>query len=244
MPPKTGHTIEVATTATDLTNHVSAWRELSNRSLEDNAYLQPDFLIPAFEHRQFEGTPVALFVYECFGDDRALAMVATFEIRPPTLRVPFRHLQSSTGMHGFLARPLVSRERPQQAVRAMLDWLASEKFEWHGVIFRHLFSRSPVGAMLLELTRVISASAIRYPTFRRAALEDQNSFDNYLAQLPAKRRQDYRRNGRRLDAAGRVQVDCRILDPACSEFVNPHWSAFRKLTNTCLSRSTESRSAG
>jgi CelD/BcsL family acetyltransferase involved in cellulose biosynthesis len=219
MPPKAGHTIEVATSAADLANHISAWRHLSGQSLEDNVYLRPEFLIPAFEHRQFEGVPLALFVYECRGDSRDLAMVAAFESRPPTLRIPFRHLQSSAGLHGFLVRPLLAQHRPQHAVRAMLDWLASEKSEWHGVIFRHLFSRSPVGAVLLAELQIAAGAAVRYPTFRRAVLEGVDSFDSYLAQLPAKRRQEFRRHGRNLSAAGNARIDCRVLTSGIADFV-------------------------
>jgi CelD/BcsL family acetyltransferase involved in cellulose biosynthesis len=101
----------------------------------------------------------------------------------------------------------------------MLDWLANEKSEWHGAIFRHVFSQSPVGAVLLEQLQIVSAAAIRYPTFRRVVMEGVDSFDSYLAQLPAKRRQDFRRNGRKLAAAGKVRIDCRVLNSGIPDFV-------------------------
>lgn len=72
---------------------------------------------------------------------------------------------------------------------------------------------------MLEQLQIASAAAVRYPTFKRAVLEGVDSFDTYLAQLPAKRRQDFRRNGRKLSAAGNVRIDCRVLKSGVADFV-------------------------
>jgi CelD/BcsL family acetyltransferase involved in cellulose biosynthesis len=74
--------------------------------------------------------------------------------------------------------------------------------------------------LLLDQLELHENSIMRYRTFKRAVLEGVDSFDEYLSVLPAKRRQDYRRNRRRLEAAGDVQIDCRVIDDVKSDFAD------------------------
>jgi len=214
------YAIEVATNHAELSVHLAPWQKLVSHSLEENVYLQPEFLIPAFEYRQFNCTPLAVFIYEVRKHERHLVMVAAFENCRSNIRVPFAHLQSTAGQHGYLVRPMLHRERAVGAVQALLEWLADDHQDWKAVIFRHLCSESPVSRLLLEQLKLHENSIMRYRTFKRAVLEGVDSFDEYLSVLPAKRRQDYRRNRRRLEAAGDLQIDCRVIDDVNSDFAD------------------------
>ena len=211
---------EVATCHSELSAHLSAWQELVNRSLEENVYLQPEFLIPAFEFRQFNGEPLAVFIYEVNKHERRLAMVAAFEQYRSSIRIPFAHLHATAGQHGYLVRPMLQRENAGAAVEALLEWLARGDQDWKAVIFRHLCPESPVGRLLLEKLDSHDYSSTRYPTFKRAILEGVDTFDDYLSSLSSKRRKSLRRYRRKLGDAGKVEIECKINDEVGSDFAD------------------------
>jgi hypothetical protein len=219
---------EVATCHSELSPHFAAWQKLVQRSLEENVYLQPEFLIPAFEFRQFNGVPFAVFIYEVHKHERRLALVAVFEKYQSSVRMPFAHLHASAGRHGYLVRPMLQRENAVAAVQALLQWLARGDQDWKAVIFRHLCPQSPVGRLLLEQLASHDNSNIRYPTFKRAVFEEVDSFDDFLSSLSSKRRKSLRRYRRKLDGAGNLEIECRVNDEVGSDFADRFATMERK----------------
>lgn len=211
---------EVATRRSELSPHLAAWQELVDRSLEENVYLQPEFLIPAFEFRQFNGEPFAVLIYEIDKHERRLAMLAVFEQYRSSVRIPFAHLQATAGQHGYLVRPMLQQENSRVVVQTLLEWLARGGQDWKAVIFRHLCQQSPVGRLLLEELDLHENSSTRYPTFKRAVFEGVDTFDEYLSGLSSKRRKSLRRYRRKLDDAGEVEIECRVNDEVGSDFAD------------------------
>ena len=214
------YTVVTATSFDELWAHVSAWRELADHALEDNAYLHPDFVLSAFEYSQFEHPPLAVFVYRATATGRKLAAVALFEICPRSWSIPFPHLRTSAGKHGYLVRPLLCGETPVAAFGSLCKWLARRSGGWHAVVFRHLAEESPVGHTMLEFMGGAGYSCRRYPQFRRAVIRAAKDYSAFLETLSARRRQDLRRLRRRMEECGAVELRCFDRYDADPEFTN------------------------
>lgn len=78
---------------------ISRWRDLQNRSCHSNAFLSPDFLLPAWNYLDPNGNSFLLTVEEK-SSDRLLAL-GCFEQSPASPSLPFRHIVAAKTIHSY-----------------------------------------------------------------------------------------------------------------------------------------------
>lgn len=200
---------------------IREWRALEHRALEANAYLSPDFVLPATRHLRGDADPVPLFVYAHDGISRQLVGVGVFEERGPSRRFPLRHLCAYRSLHSFLTGLLVDRNHAERALDAFFDYFLDAGSGWHGVEFVERTADT-------ELDRLLQAAAARkglhwqeFHRCSRAVLVPAEAGESGLeAVLPRSRRRDCDRLRRRLAEQGDLAWHLkrgRDVDAECIE---------------------------
>jgi CelD/BcsL family acetyltransferase involved in cellulose biosynthesis len=150
---------------------VSAWRDLESRSVEGNAFLSPDFVLPLYRH--FEpGAPVlvvAVFADEGRAPSRLVGL-ALFRERTRNRDFPLPHLEAFRYDHSYRSGLLVDAALVEPVLDAVFGFLCGEGASWHGVAFEDWRTDGPLGrSMLGAAARVGATWHLRYE-YRRAGI--------------------------------------------------------------------------
>jgi CelD/BcsL family acetyltransferase involved in cellulose biosynthesis len=196
-----------------LTPHdIAAWRELAERAAEPNPFFEPAMLLPAWRH--LGGGAVSLLVTH--DGSRWLGCLPV--VRAARFRkVPGPALLAWVHTHCFLGTPLVDRDDPVAALRAMLHFAAGDP--WAGYLALELLGDDgPVGAALETALRAEGLRGIVYERAERAALRRREDGDYLHPGLKAKRRRELQRQRRAMEAQlGPLRVRDLAGDPLAIE---------------------------
>jgi CelD/BcsL family acetyltransferase involved in cellulose biosynthesis len=191
---------------------IAAWRELAERAAEPNPFFEPAMLLPAWRH--LGGPGVSLLVRR--DGPRWLASLPV--VRALRFRkVPGPALLAWVHTHCFLGTPLVDRDDPVGALRALLHFTSGDP--WAGYLaLEMLGDDGPVGAALEVALREEGLHGVLYERAERAALRRREDADYLQPGLKAKRRRELQRQRRSMEAQlGPVSVTDRAGDPLAIE---------------------------
>lgn len=205
---------EVATTSAELHRHVASWEHLQARAVEDNFYLSPNALMSTLRHFNGDNRFYVVFVYDNRDPaERRLVGCAPFSLLPATIKTGTPVLSTFLGPHSYLSHPLLDREEPRSALRAIWDWVERPGQPWNLVRLRHMGEGSVTWGLIRDELRRRGRDHWVKSQFARAMLPRHDSFDAFLSTLPSSRRKTLRQRWRRLEKLGRVSVDVhRSLD--------------------------------
>ena len=174
------------------------WRSLTERAVEDNAFFDPDFALPAMKAI---GDGVAIATWR--SEDGRLAALAP--VRPARLGRIAPAVRIWSHDYGPLGVPLVDRAMTDRAVDGLLDGL----METGGSLV--LPDITLDGAVAEAITRHATAAGrglAVVDSHHRAMLKRPESGDvDCRAALPQRRRKEYSRQMRRLADLGAVVVE-------------------------------------
>jgi CelD/BcsL family acetyltransferase involved in cellulose biosynthesis len=170
---------------------LGAWSRLAERACEPNPFFEPAFVRAAVRHLE-GGAEVRLLVAEDgSGDWRGCVPVrASRRWR----RVPLPSISSWVHPYCFLGTPLMDREDPPGAARALLE--AAGLMRRSALFGVSLAGSGPVLAALEAASAELGRNALPYESFRRAALRRRSDGD-YVA-LSRKHEREVARMRRRL----------------------------------------------
>jgi CelD/BcsL family acetyltransferase involved in cellulose biosynthesis len=191
---------------------IASWRALAERAAEPNPFFEPVMLLPAWRH--LGGAAVSLLVVR---DGRRWLCCLPVRRALRFRKVPGPALLSWVHTHCFLGTPLVDRDDPLAALRAMLHFTADDA--WAGYLALELLGDDGlVGRTLAAALREEGLRGIVYERAERAALRRRDDRDYLHPALRAKRRRELKRQRRALEAQlGPVAVHDRAGDPEAIE---------------------------
>ncbi|THD48946.1 MAG: GNAT family N-acetyltransferase [Bradyrhizobium sp.] len=178
----------------------AAWRDLSARCGEANAFAEPDFLLPALE-RLASPRVVTLLVWR---DDTRAALIGLAAIVTPRLPLGLARIWRSE--QAALPAILLDREAAEQALGAMLDWLAARRPRLLGLRLPCLTAQGPIAAAATALAARRALPLHSAHRRHRAALTIDRA-SRFEARLDKRRRKEWGRQRRRLEDHGRLQVE-------------------------------------
>jgi CelD/BcsL family acetyltransferase involved in cellulose biosynthesis len=139
------------------------WAELESESVEGNAFLSADFVLPAFRHLG-GGRACVLAVR----DGANLVGLGVFEVMRPTVRVPMIHYRAHRCEHSYMSGLLLRSGSAAAAADAIFGWFRSRRRRIGAVEF---FARSAAAG---ECVQPAAARAgvewVEYERFDRATL--------------------------------------------------------------------------
>jgi len=211
---------------------LGAWRDLADRAVEGNPFLEPDFVTAAAAGLEQE---VALLVAS---DANGWAGCLPIRRNWRWHALPVPCLSQWLHIYCFLGTPLVLAERAPQALAAMIDAVTRERrvglmaLEW-------ISDDGPVATALHEALEARATRAVAYERFERAAIRRRPE-STYFENMSGKRRKKLRRLTEVMEedtGAPLVIVDRAGQDDAYDEFLRFEASGWKGEGGTALASS-------
>ena len=182
-----------------------AWDELARRAIEPNIFYEPAFALAA---APLFGTGVgAVLIWSRRHPGRLIGLFpARIEARRYGIGPPV--LVGWTHPYAPLGTPLVDRREADEAIGRWLDFVAAAPNLPNRALLPLLPPTGPVATRLAALLAARGGPCVLFDAHRRAALAPTCERAGYLeTALPAKKRKELRRQGRRLADQGELAFE-------------------------------------
>jgi hypothetical protein len=188
---------------------IERWGALGERALEPNAYLSPNFIVPALRHLCSESqkrNTVFVFVERLGSYHRDFAGVGVFIKARGQLRFPLPHLKAFRSDHSYLTGFLFDRDEGEAALRVLFDFFRNNGSRWHGLDFEHMPSCGAQAELVFRVAREFGCSWHERMRTSRAVFVPMKGGDTYLqTHLSTHRLKRLRQTWRRLERKGHVE---------------------------------------
>lgn len=186
-------------------NDLAQWRDLADRSLHDNPFLLPEFVLPAWRHLTPEQQHV-LLVVACKAEGRWLAAGAVRLGRiTPHMLTP--HALAFSNRYTFRTGLLVDRCQADLALTALVAYLAAAGPMCQGIEFPNLPLDSPLAHALQAVARRLGHGWETLGVRAAPAVFPCRLSEEYFQQCWSKdRRKSQRRQRARLETLGPVTL--------------------------------------
>lgn len=199
--------------------HIKRWCELEERSIEQNAYLSPYFMLPALKHFPPRGKPIFVFIEKRTNIETELMGVGVFECSPRTVQLPALHLKAYRSPHTYLTGLLIDKQYFKETTDAFFSFFHDSRANWCGVEFVSRKKESELASQFDIAASQFDIGWFEYSSQRRPILLPERSGDaNMKTTLASKTRKSLRQHLRRLNDLGKVQwrvVRGQEIEPAC-----------------------------
>jgi CelD/BcsL family acetyltransferase involved in cellulose biosynthesis len=219
--------------------HIKRWLELEERSIEQNAYLSPYFILPALKYLPPRGKPMIVFIETGTGNTGDLLGVGVFERSPRTIQVPVCHLKAYRCLHAYLTGLLTDQQYFKETTDAFFSFFHDSRRDWCGVEFVNRRKESDLASRFDIAASQLDMCWFEYSNQRRPILLAERAGDTNMKNvLAGKRRKILRQNLRRLNDLGKVKWRVAVgqeIDQACiNTFLELEHMGWKKGKRTSL----------
>ena len=180
--------------------HARAWRDLSARALEPNVFAEPAFVLSAL--RNFAGADrlQLLLAWRSGADERLIGAVV---LQFPKLSLGLGVARVWQSNQAGLAALMLDRDAAEEALAAVMDWIARERPGIIGLLVPSLDTTGPTARAVQALGSHKTAPARVVARRGRAVLNAAEGVaQGFEAALPKKRLKEWSRQLRRLHERG------------------------------------------
>ena len=220
-------------TLDELTCFRSAWGDLVTRALEPNAFLEPGFVIPLFQHCGNEKKLRFLLAWETAGSDTRHRLLGLLPLALPNVLSLFA--RSASHDYAPLGTPLFDREQGPAALGEMTLLLRRRHPGLGGLMLSQLPKQGPTVALLRRHAEASQNRLHLFNEYERAALSKASGSTD---QISAKRRKQYRQQRRRLGEKGEVTYrmarDPAQIRQATEAFLSLEFKGWKGARKTAL----------
>jgi hypothetical protein len=200
---------------------IADWVALEARSVEENAFLSPHFVLPALKYLDPRKRVVLLGIHRSEGGADQLIGVGPFVTRPPMARFPLPHLEAYRSPHTFLTGILLDRDHQWLALSALGAYLSSAHLQWCGVEFEDRLADGALDQIYRDDTVTSLVRWSEYYQHRRAILVPATAPESVATLLTSGNLgKELRRKRRRLEEKGEITWQFRAgkdVTPECIE---------------------------
>jgi len=219
--------------------HFKRWFELEERSIEQNAYLSPYFILPALKYFPPRGKPIFVFIEGGTNNGTELMGVGVFERSPRTSQLPIPHLKAYSCPHTYLTGLLVDKHYFKETIDAFFSFFHDSRADWCGVEFLRRMKDTELASQFGIAASQFDICWFEYSNQRRPILLPERTGDAGIgATLASKRRKILRQNLRRLNDLGKVKWRVAAgeeIDQACiNAFLELEHMGWKKGKRTSL----------
>jgi len=219
--------------------HFKRWFELEERSIEQNAYLSPYFILPALKYFPPRGKPIFVFIEGGTNNGTELMGVGVFERSPRTSQLPIPHLKAYSCPHTYLTGLLVDKHYFKETIDAFFSFFHDSRADWCGVEFLRRMKDTELASQFGIAASQFDICWFEYSNQRRPILLPERTGDAGIgATLASKRRKILRQNLRRLNDLGKVKWRVAAgeeIDQACiNAFLELEHMGWKKGKKTSL----------
>ncbi|HYV36018.1 MAG TPA: GNAT family N-acetyltransferase [Gemmataceae bacterium] len=217
-PPAAAASVKMHVVAVEdvaaLQRHVPAWENLAAAAVEPNAFYEPWMLLPALKHFATGPKPFFVLVYEPDANhpDSPGSLLGFFPLQRQGRYkgLPLPHLQLWRHLHSVLATPLIRAGYGHATLRAVFEWLRTEKRGSGLLKLDFVSADGPFHQLLVNHLNEETRLTFVEETTTRALLRVSDDAEEYVkSTMSGGNRKELRRQRRRLGELG--QLESRVL---------------------------------
>ncbi|WP_158812639.1 GNAT family N-acetyltransferase [Methylocapsa sp. S129] len=210
----------------------NAWRDLSVRAIEANVFAEPAFVLNALRHFARTDRLRLLFVW---GDESRERLIGAIVLEFPRISVGFGVARAWQSNQAGLAALMLDREATEQALGAIMDWLARERPKIVGLLLPTLDVAGPTVLAVRALCSRRSAQFHLFGQRGRASLAAAAKLARgFEGALPKKRLKEWSRQMRRLKERGEVAFRVASDGAAVEKFLALEAKGWKGAQHTAL----------
>jgi hypothetical protein len=200
---------------------ISAWADLENYSLEDNANLSPHFVLPAIRNFEDPNKIILLFIEKLSSGHMELTGVAVFKTSPPNKHFPLPHLTMFDIAHTSLCGMLIHKESAKETLETIFSFLHKSNHRWHAVYCDKHSAEGPLYDIEHEVATSLGSDWREYRRWEQATLLPSECDDTHLNQQISKPvRKNLERRLRRFEELGKIEWKVKRGCDIDSETIN------------------------
>lgn len=118
-------------------NLLRMWRLLENNSIENNAYLSADFIMPVLDYLVDSRNIIIILVLNNNFEDKLVGL-GIFKFNKGNFRFPFPYLEAFRSPHSYLTGILAHKTCHEQVFTSILYFFKKNRWKWYGVTFSQI----------------------------------------------------------------------------------------------------------
>jgi CelD/BcsL family acetyltransferase involved in cellulose biosynthesis len=212
--------------------HLGAWRELSARALEPNAFAEPAFVVRALQTFARADRLKLLLIWR---DASKARLIGAVVLKFPSIALGFGVARIWQSDQAGLAALMLDRDAGEEALAAIVEWISRQRPEIIGLLAPSLDASGPTALAAEALGRRMGAPcrivAERSRAVLNAAGEPASGFES---QLPKKRLKEWGRQMRRLKERGAAALRIASDDATVEQFLALEAKGWKGAQRTAL----------
>lgn len=195
---------------------IEAWRELEENALQPNAFLSPNFVLPAKKYLLPDESTEIILVERKSPAGTSLIGAGVFSARQPIRLIPFVHRDAFRSTHSFATGLLIDRQYSTEAIEAIFCHLL--KCSWGTLIkigYQEIPTENEQFFLIQEIAKHHNLSWHEYESYHRATLNPQDVGQPYIDKKLKALQKDMNRCKRRLEEIDKTTW--RFLDGNSAE---------------------------
>ncbi len=203
--------VETVDNPRELASRVAAWDDLAWNAIEPNPFYESMMLLPALDRFPEDRVTVALVYRSGARPNDPAELCGLFPFVTEShgwlrVRSLWKHI------YCFLCTPLIRHGVAVETLRSLWNWLEADRSGPSVCQLPHVAGEGPFQQALIDVTRERDALTFVAHQYNRALLQPAENAEAYCASsMTCHNRQELRRQRRRLQEQGRVEV--RASDP-------------------------------
>ena len=208
---------------------VEKWRLLESNAMEFNAYLSPDFVIPALEYLFGSKDVLIMLVLKKDGPAEKLVGLGIFRNKKGNLNFPFPHLEAYRSPQAFLTGILADKKYHEQVFANIMHFFNKNRWKWFGLKFKYLPLTGTTFFALCDKGKQYHISWHQEVQAQRSCIFTDNVFrENPTYAVHKKLKKDIRRCFNNLEKLGNIEWNLYKGNEISDEMID----RFLKLENT------------
>lgn len=183
---------------------IARWRDLESRSCHTNAFLSPEFLLPAWKWLEPDGRSFLLTVEE--RQSGRLRSLGCFQESPGSRLMAVPHLVAAKTIHSFRTGLLLDECTAEATLNVWFTYLQKQS-QWGGVVFPTMRLDSILAQRMQSAMKACHLSWHTGPQITSAAFFPPIAFEGKLSEHLSKHRcKLLRQKQRNLESVGPVRL--------------------------------------
>jgi CelD/BcsL family acetyltransferase involved in cellulose biosynthesis len=155
----------------DLTDKdISDWKYLESRAVEANAFLSPNFVIPAIRYLENNSKVNILTIYKKSPGSPELVGVFVFKLCNFSKLSPFPHISAFHSRHSFLSGILADQLYAPEVVKLIFQYLFNSYRQSHLIVFEEHPAEGPMSEIVKNVASQLGMVWLPFSQWDRSIL--------------------------------------------------------------------------
>lgn len=173
---------------------VAAWKNLESFATEANAYLSPNFVIPAARYLEHRDSVFVLLIHKNTLGSSELVGIFIFKLSKFSKLFPLPHLVAYHSQHSYLTGALVAKDHTENIIEILFNYFSKFSHQWHGIVFEEHPAQGPLADLENNISADLNMRWVSFEQWDRSVLYPAELHEDLPAFISKKLQKNFRRN--------------------------------------------------